>query len=136
MDNHTVNDLQLVAAAGVIATNNGLRIAIMHQYAYLGKGRTIHSCTQLEHFKNDVDDKSKVFGVEKCLRVLDGTIIPFAVCNGLPYMDRRPPMDEEFHQYPHIILTSDVDWDPSVADHEFDESHDFAQDFPASKTTF
>ena len=62
MDNHTVNDLQIVTAAGVVATNKGPMIAIMHQYAYLGKGRTIHSCTQLEHFKNDVGDKSKVFG--------------------------------------------------------------------------
>ena len=39
----------LVAAGGVITTSSGDAIAIMHQYAHLAQGKTIHSCGQMEH---------------------------------------------------------------------------------------
>ena len=125
-----MNDLEIVTAAGVVATNKGPRVVIMHQYAYLGKGKTIHSCAQLENFKNDICDKSKVFGGKQRLLTPDGVVVPFAFRNGLPYMDIRPPSDTELDELPHIILTSDVTWDPSIADYEFDSTEDFAQDFP------
>ena len=34
-------------------------IIIMHQYAYHGKGKTIHSYAKLDWYKNDVNDKSR-----------------------------------------------------------------------------
>jgi len=130
IDNHTVNDLELVTAAGFVITNRGPRIVIMHQYAYLGKGKTIHCCAQLEHFKNDVDDKSIHAGGLQRIKTLDGTVIPLAVRSGLTYLDIRPPTDEEFDTLPHIIFTSDDTWDPSVMDYEYDASDDFAASFP------
>jgi hypothetical protein len=48
IDIHTVNDLEIVTVAGLVDTNKGPRIVIMHQYAYLGHGKTIHSAGQME----------------------------------------------------------------------------------------
>ena len=57
IDNHRVCDLPLVTAAGLVANNKGPRIVILHQYAYLGTGKTIHCCGQLGSYKNEVCDK-------------------------------------------------------------------------------
>ena len=58
IDSHQVTDLPIVTVGGVVPSQRGDVIAIMHQYAYMGEGKTIHSSCQLEHFKNDVNDKS------------------------------------------------------------------------------
>ena len=129
LDNHTVNGLPIVTAAGVVKTLDGEVIVILNQYALLGKNKTIHCCTQLEHFKNDVCDKSVKFGGQQCLKTLDGRIIPFAIRNGLTYLDIRPPTDWELKNLPHIVLTSDEEWDPNVADHEHDPNN-YSKIFP------
>ncbi len=51
IENHTLNDLEIVTAAGVVSTTTGQAILILHQYAYLGQGKTIHSAAQIEHYK-------------------------------------------------------------------------------------
>ena len=44
----------------------------MHQYAYHGKGKTIHSCVQVKHYGNDVNDKScKVNGGKQRITMLE-----------------------------------------------------------------
>ena len=120
IDNHQVKGLDIVTAAGVIETQKGSCIAILNQYAYLGKGKTIHSSGQLEFHKNQVDDRSKKVGGKQCIQTLEGYVIPLQVKNGLPYLDMHPPTDEELESLPHIIFTSDVDWDPGVLDCDFD----------------
>ncbi len=57
IDNHQVTDKPIVTAGGVVNTHKGEAIAILHQYAHVGKGNSIHSSGQLEHFKNDVNDQ-------------------------------------------------------------------------------
>ena len=52
----------------------------------------------------------------------DGWIIPLHVRNGLAYMDMRPPTQDEYETYDHVVLTSDVTWDPTVLDNETDLS--------------
>ena len=51
-------------------------------------------------------------------------IIPFAVRDGLVYMDMRPPTDTELNEGPNqllqLILTSDTKWIPSCLDSEPD----------------
>jgi len=85
-----------VTAGGVVKMQHGPAIAILHQYAYTGQGKTIHSSGQLEWYKNDVNDKSvKVAGGSQCILMSDGYIIPMAYCtslsaltwmqNGIPY---------------------------------------------------
>jgi hypothetical protein len=46
----------------------------------------------------------------------DGYEFPLHVRNGLSYLDLRPFTDQEFQTLPHVIMTSDVDWDPSILD--------------------
>ncbi|CAJ1946162.1 unnamed protein product, partial [Cylindrotheca closterium] len=57
IDNHQVADIPIVTSSGLIHTQRGPTIAIMHQRAYIGKGQTILSSGQMEHFKIVVDDK-------------------------------------------------------------------------------
>jgi hypothetical protein len=106
----------------------------MHQYAYTGKGKTIHSCRQLEWYKNDVNDKPiKVPGGLQRIQTNDGYAIPINIKDGLPYVQIRPYTVEEWDTLPHIILTSDVDWDPTVLDHTLDD--DAVSDLQNDPTT-
>ena len=84
----------------------------MHQYAIYGKGKTIHSSAQLEHYGNNVCDKSRKVGGKQRITTLDGYVIPLQIRDGLPYFNMIPPTDHDLDIYPHIILTSDSDWDP------------------------
>lgn len=63
IDNHQVVDIPIVTAGAVVSTQRGPVILILNQYAYIGNGKTIHSCGQMEMFGHDVNDKSmKVTG--------------------------------------------------------------------------
>jgi hypothetical protein len=48
IDNHRVNDIGSGAIGGVVNTQKVPFIAILHQYALLGKGSSIHSPSQFE----------------------------------------------------------------------------------------
>ena len=117
IDSHKVTDLPIVTVGGVVPSQRGDVIAIMHQYAYLGEGKTIHSSGQLEMFKNDVNDKSlKVSGGLQRIKTQDGYVHPLDIKNGLPYIPMRPYTDKEWDTLPHVEWTSDMDWDPTVLD--------------------
>ena len=58
IDNHEISALKIVDAVTVVMTQDGPRLAYMRQYAYLGQGRSIHSCGQVEYNQNEVHDKS------------------------------------------------------------------------------
>ena len=65
IDNHEVTGLDVVTAATLLNTSQGKVIGIFNEYAYLGKGSSIHSSGQLEWFKTTVDEKSvKVGGTQ------------------------------------------------------------------------
>jgi hypothetical protein len=118
---HTIRGLSIVTAAGVVTTHLGPICVIMHQYAYHGKGKTIHSSVQIENHGNDVNDKSlKVKGGKQCITTLDGYAIPLQIRGGLAYMDMYPPSDDELNDLPYVVLTSDIDWDPTIVDNEID----------------
>jgi hypothetical protein len=62
--------------------------AIMHQYALLGDGTSIHLSSQLEWYKNDVNDKSAhVPGGVQQINTLEGYVIPLTVKYGLACLD-------------------------------------------------
>jgi hypothetical protein len=122
IDNHEVTGIPIVTAGSVIMTQHGPLIGIFPQYAYLGSGKTIHSAAQLEHYQNDVNDRSiKVNGGLQRILTLDGYVIPINIVGGLPYISMHPYTDDEWDQLPHVILTSDLDWDPTVLDHTLDD---------------
>jgi hypothetical protein len=116
MNEHQVNDVPIGTCAGKIKTKDGFIIGIMHQYAYLGTGATIHSKGQWQHFKNEVDDSSRKVGGKQQVITLDDYIIPLSVIDGLPYMEMTKPSDDDLERYPHVVLASDVEWNPSCLD--------------------
>ena len=57
--NHELPGLGIATCNALLNTNHGKVILIMHEYAYYGRGNTIHSPGQIEWFQNTCDDKSK-----------------------------------------------------------------------------
>lgn len=49
-----MTNISIFKVGGVVNSQHGEVIAIMHQYAYHGKGKTIHSSLQLDAHKNDL----------------------------------------------------------------------------------
>jgi hypothetical protein len=104
----------------VVQTQRGYVIAIMHQYALLDKGSTIHSPCQFESYKNNVNDKSiHVSGGLQRIQTLDGYIIPLNIKDGLARLQIRTYKDHECDTLAQIILTSELEWDSSVLYHDF-----------------
>ena len=119
IDNHQVTDVKIGSVGGVVNTQKGPVIAIFHQYALFGKGHTIHSPGQMEWYKLDVNDKScNTPGGLQRITTLDGYVIPLIMSNGLARMPLRPYTDKEWDSLPHVFMTSDFDWDPTVLDHD------------------
>jgi hypothetical protein len=108
----------------------------MHQYALLNKGSTIHSTCQFEWYKNDVNDKSiNVPGGLKCILTLDGYIFPLCIKDGLSCLSIHLYTDHEWDNLPHVMLTSEVEWDPSVLDHDFNEDDQWGE-VPEMESSF
>jgi hypothetical protein len=83
----------------------------MHQYALLGKGASIDYPSQLEWYKNDVNDNSvHVPGGLQCTTTLEGYIIPLFIKDGLARLDICPHTNQEFDTLPHVFLTSEMEW--------------------------
>ena len=119
----SVTNLPLSTVAGLIETHKGPIIGIFHQYAHYGQGKTVHSVNQLKHFGLTIDDTPKGLGLgQQCIKTPDGYIIPLSIRNGLPFMDMSPPTDTEIDGYPHVFFTSDLPWDPTILDNEFNAS--------------
>jgi hypothetical protein len=117
INNHMIKDVPIGTVSAVVNTQRGEVIAIMHQYAYTGKGGTIHSSGQLEWCGNDVNDCSiKIDGGRQQLTTPNGYVNPIDIRRGLPYIMMRPFTDEEFEELPHVFWTSEDDWDPTSLD--------------------
>ena len=80
----------------------------------------------MEMYGHDVNDKSmKVKGGQQRITTPDGFCIPLNIKKGLPYMTLRPYTDDEWNDLPHVVLTGDTDWDPSVLDNEIDDDENW-----------
>ena len=117
IDNHELTGLKIVTAGGVVKSQRGEVIAIIHQMAHVPGGKTIISSPQLEHFGIDVDDKNqKLQKGKQCLTTPEGYVIPMNFINGLPYIPIRPFSKNEWDTLAHVVLSSDTEWDPSILD--------------------
>ena len=128
IDNHEVTGLDVVTAATLLHTSQGKVIGIFNEYAYLGKGSSIHSSGQLEWFKTNVDEKSVKLGGTQLITTLDGYSVPLLIKDGLAYATSLgKPTDQDMDTYPHVfspllmngipqsltmILNSLMDWTP------------------------
>ena len=119
IDNHEVTGLDAVTAATLLNTSQGKVIGIFIEYAYLGKGSSIHSSGHLEWFKTNVDEKSVKVGGTQLITTLDGYSLPLLIKDGLAYATSLgKPTDQDMDTYPHVFFTSPDEWDPSVLDHD------------------
>ena len=119
IDNHEVTGLDVVTAATLLNTSLGKVIGIFNEYAYLGKGSSIHSSGQLEWFKTLVDEKSIKVGGTQLINTLDAYSVPLFIRDGLAYATSLGrPTDQDMDTYPHVFFTSPDEWDPSVLDHD------------------
>ena len=116
IDNHQLTDIRIGTVAAHTVSQRGPVIIIMHQYAVYQTNRTIHSCVQLEHFKNIVDDRSIKAGGKQRITTHDGYVFPLDIVNGLPFLKMRIPSDKELNTLPHVILTSDMPFEYSTMD--------------------
>ena len=62
INNHEIPALDIVQYAALVNTNHGIVNLTMNEYAYYGKGHSIHSSGQIEWHTNAVDDKSVQVG--------------------------------------------------------------------------
>ena len=99
---------------------------LMHEYAYYGRGNTIHSPCQIEWFSNRCDDKSHHARAIQVITFLDGYATPLECRSGLMYMSiLGKPTDQDLDQYPHVLLTSPHEWDPYVLDYAHPNTHGY-----------
>ena len=122
IDHHQVTDRPIVTSCGYTMSQRGPIIVILNQQADMGSGQTILSSPQMEAFGIKVDDRSTKAGGTQSITTPDGFCIPLQFHNGLPHMALRPPTDRELANpdIPHVVLTSDADWDPTILDSTFD----------------
>ena len=71
IDQNQIKSLDIVQCAALVNTNQDYVNLIMNEYAYYGKGHTIHSAGQMEWHKNLEDDKSVKVGGKQCITTLD-----------------------------------------------------------------
>lgn len=116
IDNHSVSSIPVVTAGGVVNSTAGPAIVILHQHAHMGRGDSMHSSVQMEHFKAAVDDKSITVGGKQHIITNDDYVLPLSIKNGLPCITIKPCTDNQWDSLPHTVLTSDADWDPSALD--------------------
>ena len=123
IDDHELTGLNVVTAAALLDTQKGPIIGVFHEYAHLGKGRSIHAAGQMEWFNCQVDDRSKLVGGAQRIETSEGYVIPLSIESGLVYMHSiRIPTDQDLQNYPHVFFTSPHIWDASVLDHEITPS--------------
>jgi hypothetical protein len=94
IDSRQCTNIDIGTVGGVIQTQTGPIIGIMHQYALLNKGSTvIHSPCQFEWYKTEVNDKSINVPLQQ-IQTLDGCIIPLTIKDGLARLSIRPYTDK------------------------------------------
>ena len=115
---HELTGLNVVTAATLLDTQKGPIIGVFHEYAHLGKGKSIHAAGQMEWFNCTVDDRSQHVGGNQSIQTSEGYVIPLFIEYGLVYMQSmRIPTDHNLQHYPHVRFTSPDSWDTSVLDH-------------------
>ena len=123
IDDHELTGLNVVTAAALLDTRKGPIIGVFHDYAHLGKGRSIHAAGQMDWFNSQVDDRSKLVGGAQRIKTSEGYVIPLSIESGLVYMhSMRIPTDHDLQNYPHVFFTSPDIWDTSVLDHGIPQS--------------
>ena len=108
----------------------------MNHYADADKCTSIHLSPEMEWYNITVDDKSIKVGGTQDLTTLDGIVIPLNMQDGLPYLDVHPYTDHEWEDLPHVHLTYEDDWDPSMLDHDQSDDQDWYDQYSSMPLVF
>ena len=121
IDKHRLPQVPVVTCGAYTESrNHGPVIMIFHQFAGMLRGPTIISSAQLEAYHAQVNERSRrVDPGGQLITTNDGFEFPLHIRHGLAYLDMRPYTDDEWESLPHVVMTSDVDWDPGLLDGEF-----------------
>ena len=120
---YTITDVPLGTCACKLkcAKSGEIVIAFWNQYACsmqpdgYGTGQTIHSVAQLEDFGLTVNDKVAQ-GEPTTIIHPYGYEFQMYTKGGLCYIPQARCTVEDFGKYPHVIMTSDMPWNPSKYD--------------------
>ena len=124
IDNHEIPGLDLVQFAVLVQTDHGIVYIIMNEYAFYGRGHSIHTSGQIEWYTNTVDDKSVQVGGQQRIVTIDIYSMLMVCKGGLMYLQLQGiPTDQDLQNYPSVHLTSPHEWDPSVLDYECPENN-------------
>ena len=52
---------------------------------------------------------------------MEGHVIPLNIKAGLPHLSICPHTDQEWDELPHVTMTLDALWDPSILDLDLDD---------------
>ena len=125
IDNHQITGLTVVDASAKVTTQRGPAIVILRQYAYHGLNRSIHSCIQIEAYKNKVNDRAIQAGGSQCIVTVDGYVLPLNIYNGLPYLEMTPNTVQEAEDLPTFYLTPDGLWNTKIYDFALSQQPDW-----------
>ena len=101
IDSHEIPGLDLVQCAALVQTNHGMVNLIMSEYAYYGRGHSIHSSGHIEWYTINVDDKSGQVGGQQRLVTIDGYSMPLISTGLLIYFEKA---SQQIRIYKHILL--------------------------------
>ena len=114
--NPQLQGLAIRTSGATTRTQRGDVVLIFHQYAYHGRGKSIHSSLQLDDNGVKVNAPPVSLNGEQSLLTDDGYAIPLDFNNGLNYLNLRPFTDDELETQPHVIMTRNMVWSPSRYD--------------------
>ena len=83
------------------------------------EGKTILAPVQMEANGCIIHDRIMGLnsGEQPYIQTPEGLRIPMYTYQGLMYINVRPVQDGEWGKLPHVYLTADTPWDPSIYDH-------------------
>jgi hypothetical protein len=79
----------------------------------------------MKAFGADINDQSQSIPGGNQGILIDGCQLPLEFKNALPYLHCWKPIDDVLSLLPHIIMTLDVTWDPSLYDSINDNTDQF-----------
>ena len=74
----------------------------------------------MENFYNKVDDRAMGAAGGQQITTADGHNFALSIVNGLPYIKMKPYAEEQYNSLPHVIMTSEKEWDPRIFDNMID----------------
>jgi hypothetical protein len=135
--NSELTNLRLSTVAGLIHTTDGPIIGVLHQYAHLGVGNTIHLCNQMRSWGVTVDDVPRTFGGKQRIVTSNGRfVIPLSVSGGLTYLSMQAPAEEDLDTFEWVPFTADNEWDPNGVSSPAAADNDLSLQLPAGHVPF